>query len=654
MFSQAFFRRTRLLLRSFHVAKKFSNPEPEDILFSALCLNLRQRRWNTLHQLSSTLTNPLVSRVLLQFRTSPKLALEFHNWVLENNNNVANLSEASFVMIHLLVESRKFDEALLIMLSLMEGGKLSPLDVLSGLVRSFQVCGSCPDVFDSLVRACTQKGDVEGAWDVIEQTRVEGFNVSVHALNNFMGCLVSLNEIDWFWEVYKEMDGLGYVENVNTFNLVIYSFCKECKLVEALSVFYRMLKSGVWPNVVSFNMMIDGACKVGDMVLALQLLGKMRVMSGGFVSPNAVTYNTVVNGFCKVGRLDFAERVRGEMVKSGVGCDERTYGALVDAYGRGGRSDEALRLCDEMTSKGLVVNTVICNSIVYWLFMEGDMEGAMLVLSDMISKEMEIDRFTQAIVIKGLCRNGYAEEAVKFQRGITEKKLAEDVVCYNTLMHHFVIEKKLACGDQILGSMLVRGLSVDEASFGTLIDGYLKEGKVEKAMDIYDGMIKMKKLPNLVIYNSIVNGLSKQGLSGAAEAMVNAMERKDAVTYNTLLNESLKIGNVEEAVSILSKMQNNEGWKLVSLVTYNILINHLCKFGCYEKAKEVLKIMFERGVVPDSITYGTLITWLSKNHGREEVVELHDYMVLNGVRPHEQIYKSIVSPLLDGIKEKEP
>ncbi|KAJ4917010.1 Pentatricopeptide repeat protein [Raphanus sativus] len=108
-------------------------------------------------------------------------------------------------------------------------------------------------------------------------------------------------------------------------------------------------------------------------------------------------------------------------------------------------------------------------------------------------------------------------------------------------------------------------------------------------------------------------------------------------------------GDVEEAARVLSEMQKQqeEGEELVSLVTYNIMFNHLCKFGCYEKAKEVLKSMVERGVVPDSITYGTLITSFSKNNrGGEEVVELHDYMVLNGVRPHEQIYKSLVSPLL--------
>lgn len=58
--------------------------------------------------------------------------------------------------------------------------------------------------------------------------------------------------------------------------------------------------------------------------------------------------------------------------------------------------------------------------------------------------------------------------------------------------------------------MFVCGLSVDVVLFGILIDGYLKKGKVEKVVDVYDGMVKMKKkLLNFVIYNLIVNGLSK-------------------------------------------------------------------------------------------------------------------------------------------------
>lgn len=68
---------------------------------------------------------------------------------------------------------------------------------------------------------------------------------------------------------------------------------------------------------------------------------------------------------------------------------------------------------------------------------------------------------------------------------------------------------------------------------------------------------------------------------------------------------------------------------------YNILINYLCKFGCCEKVKEVLKVMVERGVVFDFIMYGIWIILFSKNCGGDEVVELYDYMVFNGVRFYE-------------------
>lgn len=51
--------------------------------------------------------------------------------------------------------------------------------------------------------------------------------------------------------MYKEMIASGYSENVNTFNLIIYALCNECKLLEAIYVVYLMLKIEIWPNVVT-------------------------------------------------------------------------------------------------------------------------------------------------------------------------------------------------------------------------------------------------------------------------------------------------------------------------------------------------------------------------------------------------------------------
>ena len=86
------------------------------------------------------------------------------------------------------------------------------------------------------------------------------------------------------------MGSFGYMENVSTFNLVIYALWKECRLVEAISVFYRMLKGGIFPSVVSFNMIIDAACKNGDLDLDLKLIKKMTMMTGNSVWPNSVYF----------------------------------------------------------------------------------------------------------------------------------------------------------------------------------------------------------------------------------------------------------------------------------------------------------------------------------------------------------------------------
>ncbi|KAM2845931.1 hypothetical protein COP1_028316 [Malus domestica] len=59
-----------------------------------------------------------------------------------------------------------------------------------------------------------------------------------------------------------------------------------------------------------------------------------------------------------------------------------------------------------------------------------------------------------------------------------------------------------------------------------------------------------------------------------------------------------------------------------------------------------MKVMISRVVIPDFITYTTLITNLSKNCSPEEVIALHDYMVIEGVIPDRQTYKDIVCPYL--------
>lgn len=52
---------------------------------------------------------------------------------------------------------------------------------------------------------------------------------------------------------------------------------------------------------------------------------------------------------------------------------------------------------------------------------------------------------------------------------------------------------------------------VDEAVFSILIDSLCRNGLLDLATEVFEQMPKYRCTPNMVIYNSVVNGFSEQG-----------------------------------------------------------------------------------------------------------------------------------------------
>ncbi|CAK7351225.1 unnamed protein product [Dovyalis caffra] len=602
--SSCLIKRRCFLKRSFHLGNSFLNPSSDDIVFRAICVNLKHRRWNFLEQNLLTLTSPLVSRVVCAFQKSPQLALEFYNWVREKKSALHSLDSSSCV-IHVLVNSRRYDDALCLMGSLMTVNGLSPMEVLEALNNSYRMCESSPAVFDALIRACTQIGATEGAYEVIKKLQVEDCWVTIHAWNNFLSHLLKFNEIGRFWMVYKEMISYGYMENIYTFNLVAHALCKDYKLQEAMSLLYRILKSGTWPNVVTFNMIVDGACKMGDMDLALKFFRKVEIMSAGSIKPNLVTYNSLINGFCKIGRITWAEELRNEMMKTDIKPNVRTYATMIEGYSRAGSLEEALRLCDEMVERGLLPNSVVYNSIMHWLYMEGDVGGASLVFADMTDKQITLDKFTYSVLAKGLCRNGYITKALKLHNQVLENNLIEDAFSHNILINFLCKSNNITGVRQLLASMFVRGLVPDVVTFGIVASS--------------------------VTYNMLINFLCKLGHIQKAKELMKMMVLRgvlpDNITYTTLVTNASKNCGPEEVVELHDYMVLKG--VVPDKLTYDdrVRATKVYKEDCCQKwrdkvgVRQLVASMFVRRLVPDVVTFDTLVDGLCKEVNIESAVQ---------------------------------
>ncbi|RRT72958.1 hypothetical protein B296_00032472 [Ensete ventricosum] len=500
----------------FPLSKPHPLPPPpildSEAVLEAVCINLRRRDWKFLQQFSSYLVGPLVRRVILRCRSSPRLSLDFFNWALvqQRNDERSSLDLDTYsVLIHVLVSARMFDETLRIMRQLMQERHVAALELLDALARCRKRYGGSRDVYDAMVRGCTQIGATKDACLVMETLRARGVWVSLHAYNNLLSHLLMSSQDGGvaFWEMYKEMLALGYVENVNTFNLVIYGLCRECKIGEAFSVFYRMLKGGVFPNVVTFNMLIDGCCRNGELNLAYELFKKINLVSGNNTEPNVVTFNCLINYLCKAGRAEDGEHVvKKDMLKKGLLPNVRTYGTLIDGYARKGKMEEALRLFIEMLDDGMVPNVIVYNSLLNWLLKQGHIDEACFFLSDMRKVHASHDHYTYAILVDGYCRNGCMQEAFRYYNQCREEKLVKDVVPYNSLINHLCKQGRVYEVKQLLGRMFVSCLAPDVVTYSTLIDRFFKDGKIDDALKVYDEMIEVGQRPNLITYNSIIHG----------------------------------------------------------------------------------------------------------------------------------------------------
>ncbi|KAL0398769.1 UNVERIFIED_CONTAM: ATP synthase gamma chain, chloroplastic [Sesamum radiatum] len=403
------------LFRGLHFAKQSTRPSAEDIIFRAVCVNIRQKKWKFLDQLSSSLTNSLLSRVFLEFQSSPQLLLEVYRRV-GGQKAILDSLESCCILIHVLVDQRNYDEAVCLMKELMMSKGYLPLEVLEALINCLSVCSPSSAVFDALIRACTQIGATESAYGVIKKLRMENHWVSIHAWNNFLNHLLKIGEVQRFWMVYREM------------------------------ISYEMLKRGIVPNVVGFNMLINGACSAEDLDLAVKLLKKMGAMSGGIVSPNAVTYNCLINGYCKKGKLEIAKRILAKMIEMDVKPNIRTYATLIDGYSRNGYLEEAFRLCNNMVENGLIPNTVVTyGTMIDGYCKAGEMESAAKVYTDMVKVDKSpnlvifnsrwtwLRILTYTTLVTNLSNKRSSEEVVKLHDHLVLQGVIPDSQTYEAI-----------------------------------------------------------------------------------------------------------------------------------------------------------------------------------------------------------------------------
>jgi pentatricopeptide repeat protein len=225
----------------------------------------------------------------------------------------------------------------------------------------------------------------------------------------------------------------------------------------------------------------------------------------------------------------------------------------------------------------------------------------------------------------------------KDQGELIPTKDALNLYTASSVMHAFAMKGDLASAKRILaaiegyGGLLVGSETV--ASWpGTGVEGSIQSDTVayntalaaavacgvgfSDLMAIFSSMRDPKghgKGPakDIVSYNTVIAALGKAGRSEQAFEVFSTMKQNgikpDTFTYTSLVKSCSKPIDMQELLYDMKELGAKP-----DIVTYNTIIKTLCDRLQWYEAKKMIIDMESNGVVPNSMTYGFLMTGLVK------------------------------------------
>ncbi|CAA7023044.1 unnamed protein product [Microthlaspi erraticum] len=314
-------------------------------------------------------------------------------------------------------------------------------------------------------------------------------------------------------------------------NSVIGAMCKAKRYEEALSLFnYFFNESQVLPNTLSCNLIMKAHCDQGRVDVALELYRHMVL--DGRVSPGIETYkiltealvaakrfdeacalersmkrrsfmvyDILIRGFLDAGRFVEASQIFEDLKEPNSRLPWREYHKAIAVFSasfmrywlKQGKDEEAMEIYKGLDKPMLQVNPIVGNRILQVLVEHGKKTVALDLFEEMICNSETVD-----IIFKG-----FSDTIVPFDFEWL------GVGCYGTMIKRLCEQGRVSEAEELFADMFsdverdehLMAAGPDVSTFRAMINGYVKVGRVDDAMNMLDKM-KISTLRKLAIHRA--------------------------------------------------------------------------------------------------------------------------------------------------------
>lgn len=414
------------------------------------------------------------------------------------------------------------------------------------------------------------------------------FQANVISGSSLLSAYAKCGKLESFEEVLEDLQARQVPLNERTYASVISAYHRNSRHSKVMECYQAAMNSdSVQPNIFIFSGTLASCSRARDAASA-------RIVFDSMVRTNTAPTEDILVTL-------FETAVRSGDTSLGIDILFEwgpQYGLLKPTLARISRLISASKKSVIAASKA--VNGV--KTIMKRLVDETDLKPDVAILNSLISAFAGLGSFEDAwkVLDEGFSRFG----------------LSPNVATYNILIHSLGRAKRPEHAVRAWELMHKNGLQPNQLTYNSLLDVLIEGQKLDDATRLIE---EMKTEPGVGIDSAVVLlQLKIFRISKDPEAAMNVYrscikegKQLDPKTHGLLLTALFEAGRSDQAISVFGWLL----WKrLATAIVFNVVLDYVGRVQKNNvRCLTLFASMKEKGVVPDEITYSTLIRVCSRN-----------------------------------------
>lgn len=454
----------------------------------------------------------------------------------------------------------------------------------------------------------------------------------------------------WPNNLHKTLLVFGQIERptLSIWNIVIRCFSQSDRPAFALHLFDEMRDRGLMGNNLTSIFILKACGRLQD----ARFGGKIHAHSFkmGFRSYLYVC-NSLIHMYASCAQFECAKRVFDEMPER----DLVSWNSMICGYSQSNEFKEVLHLFYLLQESNLIADSVTMVKVILACMNTGDTSTGMSMakyikdnnikmdvylgntLIDMHGRHGSMDLAREVFdqmeernmvswnaMISGYAKSGDLTDA----RKLFDEMPKRDVISWTTMITGYSQSHQFSDALSLFIDMMNTNIKPDEIIVASVLSACAHLGSIDMGKSVHDYIRKNNIKQDIYIHNSLIDMYCKCGSTDNALEVFQEMERKDSVSWTSVISGLAVNGNANYALDLFSKMLKDN-----IRPTHGTFVGVLlaCAHGgMVDKGLEYFESMKrDYGLNPEMKHYGCVVDMLSRSGNLEKAYEFMQEMPID-------------------------